>query len=93
MSDGKRDHAEDLDGMAKDIAKFRTEFAKVRYAWKNNLTKRGGLHWWVDIWGEAAEASSYATAKIVSFAIPLAALCGAGVGAGVLKFVQWLVAS
>jgi len=93
MSDGQKDHEGDLDGTAKDLAKFRTEYAKVRAAWRTNLTKRGGLHWWVDIWGEAAEASTYATAKIVAFAIPLAAIFGGVVGAGVLKFVQWYAAS
>lgn len=90
MSDGQKDHEGDLDGTAKDLAKFRTEYAKVRAAWRTNLTKRGGLHWWVDIWGVAAQASHYATAKIVAFAIPLSYAAGIGSGIGLLKLVQWL---
>lgn len=80
MSDGRSDHEGDLDGMAKDIAKFRFEFAQVREAWRTKLTKRGGLHWWVDVWGEAAKVSHYATAKIVAVAIPLAFVIGIGLG-------------
>lgn len=75
------------EGLEKDLQKFGVEYAKVKQAWKRNLTERGGLHLWVDIWGEAAKASSYATAKIVAVLIPLSALGGGALGAAVTYLV------
>jgi len=90
MADGEKDHAEDLDGMAKDIHKFKQEFAQVREAWRTKLTKRGGLHWWVDVWGEAAKVSHYATAKLVAVAIPLSYALGVATGVGGMWLYQRL---
>lgn len=73
-----------------DIEKFCREFAQVREAWRTKLTKRGGLHWWVDVWTEAARASAYATGKLVAVTVPFAFILGAAASYGLQRLAVFM---
>ena len=62
----------DPDGLEKDVVKYLSEFRKVRAAWKTQLTKRGGLHKFVDRFVEGARVSAYWAGKTAAIALGLA---------------------